>query len=142
MTPPSHNEEVLVPRLYSVFNIESCSDISLDPLVPAVYCFLTGGPVRAGTALQHGADWYPSRAVTSVKGEATRFKRFAEKHPGVFTYVKESDSLELKVAALSGPNPHECDEWLYRMILHRLHPADPTLVDRAIGDLDVGEASH
>jgi hypothetical protein len=139
MTTQQPHNEVLVPTLFSAFGLEACSDISLDPLVPAIYSFLTGAPVQAELAVQHGSEWYPSRAVTSAKGEATRFKRFAEKYQHVFSFNKDIDSLELKPGVLSGGKPHECDEWLYRIVLQRLHSTDPDIVERAVDDLDVSQ---
>jgi hypothetical protein len=112
---------VTIPQLWTAFELEDVSQINFDPIIVAVYCFITRDVVTPEHVLKNGKSWFPERAVKTSKGEAARLRRFAEKHPEVFAFDDgPEEQICLLPTAFENKAAHECDAHIFDLALYRL----------------------
>lgn len=133
------------PHLWNAFQLEKRSDINFDPIVIAACCFFRDAAVTSIEAFQNGHLWFPQRSIKNAKGEAARFKRFAEAYPHIFLYESPSDTIALNGDALTVAEPDDKDLWLYQIALTRAGIKVPVTVSKEVVDqptaLRVGEST-
>ena len=132
-------EQNLVPQLWTAFNLQELSQINLDPIIVASYCYVADSPLTPDVAFENGGKWFPQRSVKNAKGESLRLKRFADQFPDIFVF-KEDDRLGECIALAEGAfnslPPHECDEFVFRLALHRIGPINEKVCS-VLEDLEV-----